>query len=1154
MIKPYLFIGVGGSGGQTLRYLHREMERRVRSNRAWAGELPSAWRFLHIDVPATADGYGQSADIPEGTLAGADVYLPLTRTGATYESLEGALRAGRNWSRSVQPWLPDASVGGQIWLGAKQTRAVGRVVGLAKLDAIREQITERYNDLHSPEVIRELQEFAATVGSQAAAEPQVVLATSIGGGAGSGVFLDVMEVVKSIIDPNEALSFLYSPEVFESFNDASTMGVAPNSLAAVSELISGFHHTGRLHPAEEVLVETCGIPTAGQGRRTFLQNMLIGTSGSGALRLPSSAAVFRVVGTSLAAFVMNPDIGGTFGSYLTANYHAAVARAERTTESNLPVPQAPFSSFGFARVGLGRHLFNEYAAQRIAAAALLRLRRGHVDDAAPGELVDERAALEERVRRLGADFIDDCRLRELSDDHNQILDALRNFDAVKNEIHERCRQLEADYAGDGDEQGYGKDTGAGHAKRLGVFLGVYREADAEHGPPPRTSTLIETLESRLYADSRNWVREIQPRIVDVVVDRIGTHGFRTASALIDHLISHLRDAAAELRDFAAKNDGWRRKRIEQEMLKPFRHLARKTIGPNHEAVLGAFARFEEALVHQYEAMAERLAATLSDDLVTNMLVPLKIAIDRAGSRLEQELDRGGPDAPANRVAGWPTEHQPSVPPSMYPSENDVVLVDVGDYPSNFEHMAKAQYGLIGPDDRPIMTSDASDPLDLAISEVLTGIFDRADTASASAEPQTLIIQDAAWVADVEQLLRLAGSDMPRRAAFRLTTVSPDEILRRARDWVHNARGPISDHAAESLREFLAPQHPDAVNRSSRFTTGLERALDLARPLITIDPAVYDRVHASGSAEELTHVVSPIPLTREDDAYERSLDVLRREVGSLADGCFDTATDAQSIEIAAFLSIATGIVPIRSLGSSVVSAWNRVVHDSELRARFWQYRRSRRLPSFVPMSRDRQRAFLRGWFTGVIIGHVPPLVGYWEDQPLSVWAPDGWRQFPHHLLGPSPRDEIEVPFALLETFPIVLLQSGQGEDDEWRAYERVADLGSSPAPTGSAAPSGYRAPSAALAEWIQTGRSPDGVEPPVDDEEGRRQWVSDRFAELRSEIARIGDADWDTVVNEHLPSRCWEMADEALAAVDEVIAAVSTSAQPTITPLGFRRRS
>ena len=50
MLRKFLFIGLGGSGGKTLRYLRHDLEQWL-DQIGWDGDFPSAWQMLHIDTP-----------------------------------------------------------------------------------------------------------------------------------------------------------------------------------------------------------------------------------------------------------------------------------------------------------------------------------------------------------------------------------------------------------------------------------------------------------------------------------------------------------------------------------------------------------------------------------------------------------------------------------------------------------------------------------------------------------------------------------------------------------------------------------------------------------------------------------------------------------------------------------------------------------------------------------------------------------------------------------------------------------------------------------------------------------------------------------------------------------------------------------------------
>ncbi len=92
MLSPFLLIGVGGSGGKTLRTARADLERQL-NDVGWTESFPDAWQFVHIDVPTKPDGMdpGLPGALPAGS------YQGLVAAGVNYKVLTDCSR-----SRSTQ--------------------------------------------------------------------------------------------------------------------------------------------------------------------------------------------------------------------------------------------------------------------------------------------------------------------------------------------------------------------------------------------------------------------------------------------------------------------------------------------------------------------------------------------------------------------------------------------------------------------------------------------------------------------------------------------------------------------------------------------------------------------------------------------------------------------------------------------------------------------------------------------------------------------------------------------------------------------------------------------------------------------------------------------------------------------------------------------
>src|SRR4051812_26010780 len=131
MLRPFMLIGVGGSGGKTLRVTREDLLRRL-SQAGWQGDLPRAWQVLHIYVPTTADG--SDLDLPP-QLPDRD-YQGLVAPGLTYRNIDSALAgSGRTeMGDALAGWRPDPNkVSVPVDKGAGQYRTIGRMITVANL-------------------------------------------------------------------------------------------------------------------------------------------------------------------------------------------------------------------------------------------------------------------------------------------------------------------------------------------------------------------------------------------------------------------------------------------------------------------------------------------------------------------------------------------------------------------------------------------------------------------------------------------------------------------------------------------------------------------------------------------------------------------------------------------------------------------------------------------------------------------------------------------------------------------------------------------------------------------------------------------------------------------------------------------------------------
>jgi hypothetical protein len=210
----------------------------------------------------------------------------------------------------------------------------------------------------------------------------VIVVSSIAGGSGAGMFIDVAEAVKSAASgqpwADRIFGVLYAPDVFAEINNMDA--IAPNALAAISETMSGYWNN---NPTESTaaLYKSQGVLTANtvEYRMGPAFNYIVGRK-NGLVDFMTQSGVYRATATSLASWMTDDKIQDSLSAYAVANFSSkAVPLTDNSglKRSNQDAP--PFSSLGFARVSLGMERFFEYSAERMAKEALETIMNKHLE-------------------------------------------------------------------------------------------------------------------------------------------------------------------------------------------------------------------------------------------------------------------------------------------------------------------------------------------------------------------------------------------------------------------------------------------------------------------------------------------------------------------------------------------------------------------------------------------------------------------------------------------------------------------------------------------------------------------------------------------------------------------------------------------------------
>ena len=187
MFRPFMFIGLGGSGGKTLRFVKRELQNWLEDN-APDQAFPDAWKFLHIDSPTIQDGEELT---PFVDMLDQDEYLGLVGKDVNFTAIARGLDAIPDMQHELIGWRIDpASMEVPIGIGAGQYRAVGRTIAMLHAQRIRQNLRKCYDDINQPRAKRGLEElYTKVVGGPLGenSDPIVIVVSSLAGGTGAGL-------------------------------------------------------------------------------------------------------------------------------------------------------------------------------------------------------------------------------------------------------------------------------------------------------------------------------------------------------------------------------------------------------------------------------------------------------------------------------------------------------------------------------------------------------------------------------------------------------------------------------------------------------------------------------------------------------------------------------------------------------------------------------------------------------------------------------------------------------------------------------------------------------------------------------------------------------------------------------------------------------
>lgn len=1085
--RRMIFVGLGGSGGKTLRFLKRDLNAWLKTI-GWHEGMPQGWQFLQIDTPTVQDG----AEIKSAAMLPDNEYLGLVGRDMEMAYLDASLyplRSGQRMAASSWRVVPD-SLNVNIQTGAGQYRAVGRSVGLGYLQPIRARLKKAYEKLNQPEAQATLSKLYMHVHrknpSVNVSAPLVVVVSSLAGGTGAGLINDVCDLLREIDSTaGESIGILFTPDVFSDLSDDGdnrTGGIQPNSLAAVSEILNGYWWHGgaggtdiKIPSKKSTLMIAAGA--VGEVQRTGpAYPFLVGRKNSSGISYKTSVQLFEIVGAALTSWVTDTTVQQQLIAYAISNWrkdgvklkvsqHALVNRGSTVlNEFGLN----PFCALGFSRVSLGNHYFENYASERIAreaveflvhnfeaggAAQILRTQQPQISAA---ELIDRQA--EERVES----FMRQCGLFPIDRNANQQYHfATDPFIEAESLI--RPEELGTFYY-------ECLDRAVTQVSNPGEFVA----SDWISWIVPAISDAALLFEQkcapRVEENLVKWIESQPDAVLNHLTTLIGDVGIQVAEAVIskmakritspnDGVIFHLKELTVSQTSYAQQ--GY------------WRDLVESTYKGNTRRIpAGVLARqaCESALTAAIYASGIRMKQVtidLLEQFVQGFLIPLQqtLAADMLNQSSQVAIVSNWPNWPEHGSKG-------SLSDASTPPMSEYTVINHEKFPEIFDELLSMTIaGLAGQDEM---------RRHHVRSVVLRGEFLEAKGNQDPRDIEKLnrlrpIRISSVWWPNVSQ--HLSAPRMVSTVSFAIG-LDAASIQGRALEWLGLNDTPFKRLSDSSLRSYLDPKDSKNIGvnggvfqeRQSSFLAQFQTAISASQPLVELDTQLMAVMYPGASHPKLEIEVSSLPFKGHHLQEVLSNELVKLKGDGDVSNYFQPDSQINHIDITTRLSGPYPVFAISSLLMPIAQAWQSL--SDEDRSDFWDKRRARPLNEFIPAPQEHILCMLRGWFLGRCLGLVAESARTEEGGTFYV-APRGKNpgltnmELPKKFLSRSQAWGDE-PALALESLGLAYVQVGvENTFEPLAGYINLLELGRS----GSGAETeltDYKELADFVTKWINTG--------------------------------------------------------------------------------------
>lgn len=1073
MYRRILFVGLGGSGGKTLRFLKEDL-REWLTRVGWPSDdqIPRGFQFLHIDTPTAEDG----AEITNIKMLDDSEYVGLIGPNVTLTSVVHGVDNGANYLETAGWRVDPGAVHVSIQDGAGQYRAVGRTIAVSQIAQLKKGLSDAISRINSQEAISDnirLWNDAGNQGNQDLEAPLAVVISSLAGGTGAGLLIDVCDALR-MLQPSwggSSIGILYTPEVFSNINPAYTGGVHANSLAAFTELLNGYYLKGTAAGA----VGQIGDGFIGVRRSKFLASaglnagversgpqypFLVGRSNSANMKYAEDKEVFAAMGSVLSLLCRDVAIQEKIQKMTFENWEGQANN--NIGSADLLVTKGPaaergkavFQALGCAKVSVGTNYLKRYAAARLARESYRWITRYHIDEAdgraleAEG-IKDPKDRAREIAKKHVGWFLKIAGLDERGFERNDVTKYLtpEEFPVEIAKASEEVKRI---------INGGQRMTADAWLEQIRANVGLVIDA------------LELTVMPQVDRQVASWVKERPDSLTKATEQSIAQYGLLVTSEILRLTKNELVDpatgiaaelmGATELEYFVTQSQETQWMAAAQAELSGVR--GKFTLEGN-ESVARAVDAAVNGASQRIDARIREISALLIREFTDSVIEPLIAATSRAYEDVSIQVDE---------VKSWPewTYETDSPSAEFRPFKNEITLIEPEQFGSEFvKQLALSMNGSV---------AEREDHRKEARVDVISGKFIR-DVAEEQKRESTevALLKRAKW-SPTHNVIREST-----QSKFEVEVrMSPEDLKHRAELWLGRQGTTLQGFLAQGLGTYTQRAGVNAnvsqeeiQKRQSDFKAKLASAVQLSAPLVELNAQLQQALSTPSDSERS---FSQLPFAEPHPLAKDVLAIVRNYMpqDQIPAGLI-TSSDAQTIEVISALPGPQQPVLLSSLLRPIGEKWSAVNTADQAKTSFWTFRRARLTSEAIPAPQGHIVAMIRGWFTAHAFGLLeiptdgrsPIKIAHWEANLHPA-------NFPFPMLS-SASDNVDSGrtegnlFSVLESLGLALVAvCEQSNSSPLNAYIALRDYGLSVPHSNDEPILGYSAPNPLIREWIRSG--------------------------------------------------------------------------------------